>query len=55
MILANALMDGSGQKRDDLGLVLDASETMEEPKWRESIEKRRSEIQDPRLIEVLQS
>ena len=55
MILANALMDVSGQKRDDLGLVLDASETMEEPKWRESIEKRRSEIQDPRLIEVLQS
>ncbi len=55
MILSNALMDVSGQKRDDLGLVLDASETMEEPKWRESIEKRRSEIQDPRLIEVLQS
>ena len=55
MILANALMDVSGQKRDDLGLVLDASETMEEPKWRESIENRRSEIQDPRLIEVLQS
>ena len=55
MILANALMDVSGQKRDDLGLVLDASGTMEEPKWRESIEKRRSEIQDPRLIEVLQS
>ena len=55
MILANALMDVSGQKRDDLGLVLDASETMEEPKWRESIDERRSEIQDPRLIEVLQS
>jgi len=55
MILSNALIDVSGQKRDDLGLVLDASETMEEPKWRESIEERRSEIQDPRLIEVLQS
>lgn len=55
LILSNALIDVTGQKRDDLGLVLDASETMEEPTWRESIEKRRSEIQDPRLIEVLQS
>jgi hypothetical protein len=55
LILSNALIDVSGQKRDDLGLVLDASETMEEPRWRESIEERRSEIQDPRLIEVLQS
>ena len=55
LILSNALIDVSGQKRDDLGLVLDASETMEEPRWRESIEERQSEIQDPRLIEVLQS
>ncbi len=55
LILSNALIDVSGEKRDDLGLVLDASESMEEPKWREAIEERRSEIQDPRLIEVLQS
>ena len=55
LILSNALIDVSGQKRDDLGLVLDASETMGEPKWRESIDERRSEIQDSRLIEVLQS
>ena len=55
LILSNALIDVSGQKRDDLGLVLDASETMGEPKWRESIDERRSEIQDPRLIAVLQS
>ena len=55
LILSKALIDVSGPKRDDLGLVLDASETMGEPKWRESIDERRSEIQDPRLIEVLQS
>lgn len=55
IILSNALKDVSGDHRDDLGLILDASETIEEPKWREAIEERRSEIQDPRLIEVLQS
>jgi hypothetical protein len=55
LILSIALKDVSGDNRDDLGLVLDASETIEEPKWREAIEERRSEIQDPRLIEVLQS
>lgn len=55
LILSNALKDVSGENRDDLGLVLDASETVEEPKWREAIEERRSEIQDPRLMEVLQS
>ena len=55
IILSNALKDVSGTKRDDLGLVLDASETLEETQWREAIEERRSEIQDPRLIDVLQS
>ncbi len=55
IILSNALKDVSGVKRDDIGLVLDASETLEETQWREAIEERRSEIQDPRLIDVLQS
>ena len=55
IILTNALKDVSGVQRDDLGLVLDASETLEETQWREAIEERRSEIQDPRLIDVLQS
>ena len=55
IILSNALKDVSGTKRDDLGLVLDASETLEETQWREAIEERQSEIQDPRLIDVLQS
>ena len=55
LILQSALKDVSGEKRDDLGLVLDASETLEEPQWRGAIEELRSDIQDPRLIEVLQS
>ena len=55
LILQSALKDVSGEKRDDLGLVLDASETLEEPQWREAIEELRSDIQDPRLIEALQS
>jgi len=55
IILSNALKDVSGEKRDDLGLILDASETLDETQWREAIEERRSEIQDPRLIDVLQS
>ena len=55
LILSNALKDLSGEKRDDLGLVLDASETLEEKQWRDAIEERQSELQDPRLIEALQS
>ena len=55
LILQSALKDVSGEKRDDLGLVLDASETLEEPQWREAIKELQSGIQDPRLIEVLQS
>jgi hypothetical protein len=55
LILSNALKDLSGEKRDDLGLVLDASETLEEKQWRDVIVERQSELQDPRLIEALQS
>jgi len=55
LILSNALKDLSGEKRDDLGLVLDASETLEEKQWRDAILERQSELQDPRLIEALQS
>ena len=54
-ILSSALRDLSGEVRDDLGLVLDASEIIEEPSWREALEERRIEIQDPRLLEALQS
>ena len=55
LILSNALKDVSGEKRDDIGLILDASETLEEKQWRKAIEERKNEIQDSRLIEVLQS
>ncbi len=54
-ILSSALRDLSGEVRDDLGLVLDASEIIEEPSWRGALEERRIEIQDPRLLEALQS
>jgi len=55
IILSNGLLDVSGARRDDLGLVLDASDALGEPVWRGAIEDRQKEIQDPRLIEVLQS
>ena len=55
IILSNGLIDVSGERRDDLGLVLDASDALGETVWREAIEDRQKEIQDPRLIEVLQS
>jgi hypothetical protein len=55
IILSNGLLDVSGARRDDLGLVLDASDALGEPVWRGAIEDRQKEIQDSRLIEVLQS
>ena len=55
LILSVALIDVSGTQRDDLGLVLDASEAILEPKWKTEIEKRSHEIQDSRLLEALQS
>ena len=55
MILSNGLLDVTGARRDDLGLVLDASDALGEPVWRAAIEERQIEIQDSRLIEVLQS
>ena len=55
LILSVALIDVSGTQRDDLGLVLDASQAIHEPKWKSEIEKRSHEIQDSRLLEALQS
>ena len=54
-ILSNSMHDLSGPIRDDLGLVLDASEIIGENSWREALASRLEEIQDTRLIEVLQS
>ncbi len=55
LILSSSMSDLSGETRDDLGLVLDASEIIGEISWRESMESRIKEIQDSRLIDVLQS
>ena len=55
LILSLALIDVSGAQRDDLGLVLDASHAISEPKWKSEIKKRSHEIQDSRLLEALQS
>jgi len=49
------IKDLSGETRDDLGLVLDASDLIGEPSWRVTLESRKGEIQDSRLIEALQS
>ena len=54
--LLNASSDDlSGPTRDDLGLILDASDVIGEKSWREALCSRLEEIQDPRLIEALQS
>jgi len=55
LILSSSLSDLSGETRDDLGIVLDASEIIGEISWRESIKSRIKEIQDSRLIDLLQS
>ena len=55
LILSSALRDVSGSRRDDLGLVLDASEALDEPSWKSEIEQRSQDIQDSRLLEALQS
>jgi len=54
-ILPVVLEDLSGETRDDLGLVLDAGDLIGEPTWRSTLESRKAEIQDNRLIEALQS
>ena len=53
-ILAISLRDLSGDSRDDLGLILDASEVLGVDSWKQSIEERVDEIQDSRLIESFQ-
>ena len=55
LILPLCLEDPSGERRDDLGLIIDASDALGENSWREELQKRSSEIQDSRLIAELQS
>ena len=45
----------SGEERDDLGLIIDATELLNEEKWISALKNRRLEIQDPRILDALQS
>ncbi len=49
------LEDVSGDERRDIGLILDAAEVLREDLWLQLISERITEIQDPRVIEALQS
>jgi len=49
------LDDVSGDERRDIGLILDAAEVLREDSWLQLISERITEIQDPRVIEALQS
>ena len=55
IILPILTRDLSGLSRDDLGIVIDAGEIIDEKSWIDGLKVRLSEIQDPRIIEVLQS
>lgn len=55
MLLPILIADVSGTDRADLGLVIDAAEMLEEVGWITSIEEKIGDIQDPRLLELLQS
>ena len=55
MLLPVLLEDASGMDRADLGLLIDAAEMLEEDSWITSIEDKVGEIQDPRLLDLLQS
>ena len=54
-LLPVLLADVSGIDRSDLGLVIDAAEMLEEEGWIASLEEKVADIQDPRLLELLQS
>ena len=49
------MVDLSGKSRNDLGLILDAGEILGDNDWRDLMIQRTEEIQDPRILEVLQS
>lgn len=55
VLLPVLLADVSGTDRSDLGLVIDAAEMLEEEGWIASLEEKVGDIQDPRLLELLQS
>ncbi|MDB3871122.1 hypothetical protein OAU48_00990 [bacterium] len=47
--------DLSGEKRNDIGLIIDSSNILGLDKWKNILLKRIDEIQDPNVLEVLQS
>lgn len=49
------LADVSGEERNDLGLILDASQMLQRNDWMEAVAEKSTEIQDERLLELLQS
>ena len=49
------LDDVSGDERRDIGLILDAAEVLREDSWMQLISERITDIQDPSVIEALQS
>ena len=49
------LDDVSGDERRDIGLILDAAEALRDDSWLQLITERITEIQDPSVIEALQS
>lgn len=55
LIMPLCLKDLSGERRDDIGLIIDASDALGENSWKEELRKRVSDIQDTRLIAELQS
>ena len=55
MLLPVLLADVSGTDRGDLGLVIDAAEMLDEEGWIDMLVEKVADIQDPRLLELLQS
>jgi hypothetical protein len=47
--------DLSGEKRNDIGLLIDSSNLLGFDIWKNSLVERISEIQDPRVLDALQS
>ena len=54
-ILPILLTDVGGMERNDLGLIVDASQILEEASWSEAIAEKSEAMQDGRLLEELQS
>ena len=54
-LLPILMKDVSGEERNDLGLIFDAAAILPETSWSLALVDRIDEIQDSRLLDVLQS